>query len=81
MSDGYILDTPEQIAAFRLSCLITYAEARARGMHLTRAGAAPRLANIRAEYGIKAKTWAEVGPQLRAVRDASDPIINNEGYA
>lgn len=66
---SYVLDTPEQIANFRLSCMIQQCKAKARGMSLTRAGASPRLTDIRKQYGIKAKTWADAATELAALRE------------
>lgn len=62
-----VLDQPHQIAAFRDRCMLMHVRAKARGMNLTRRGAAPTLAAIRREYGIKAKTWADAVSELEAV--------------
>jgi hypothetical protein len=63
-----VLDTPAQIDGFRLAIMIQQCKAKARGMSLTRAGASPRLTDIRRQYGIKAKTWADAAVELEALR-------------
>ena len=59
-----VLDQPHQIASFRDSIMLMHVKARAQGRHLTRPSAAPTLKRIRAEYGIKAKTWAQAEIEL-----------------
>lgn len=65
--EGFVLDTPEAIADYRVLVIIKYAEARSHGRHLTRPSAAPRIARLREQYALPAsvRTWEQLAEAMR----------------
>ena len=65
LMNDMILDTPEQIAAYRVLALISALKLQSKGIKVTRGQSALTIA--RTQYGIRARTAAKAAEELRSL--------------